>query len=173
MTCQGRPTFCYACCHAAHECHPLHRIEFWQGEFFRPAWLRQVGIQVHCGHQGRPCPLLPSYDGHTDGSFPDAEMVGTDVGGGGLSGSERAEDIEGESAFGGDDEAEDAFFTADLDSDFEDEDADLYYDPQRAADVPHAGDLPWIGEAPKQPPPTSRAPMYANDRMIVVVDLEG
>ncbi|KAI0687849.1 hypothetical protein C8T65DRAFT_590112, partial [Cerioporus squamosus] len=56
VTCHGRPTFCQQCCYATHTKHPLHRVEFWQGSFFQPGWLRQVGIQVHCGHGGDPCP---------------------------------------------------------------------------------------------------------------------
>lgn len=75
--------------------------------------------------------------------------------------------------FGEEDDEDDALFNADLDSEFEDEDADLYLDLKRVTDAPHVADLPWIGEAPKQPAPSSRAPMYANDRMIVVVDIEG
>ncbi|KAI1783483.1 hypothetical protein LXA43DRAFT_903485, partial [Ganoderma leucocontextum] len=61
VTCQGSPTFCYACCRDTHAKLPLHRVEFWEGTFYRPAWLRQVGVQVHCGHGGQPCSQLPSY----------------------------------------------------------------------------------------------------------------
>ncbi|KAI0738383.1 hypothetical protein C8Q80DRAFT_1262908 [Daedaleopsis nitida] len=57
-SCYGRPTFCTKCCRDTHSSHPLHRIEFWEGSFYRAAWLRQVGVQIHCGHGGSPCPSL-------------------------------------------------------------------------------------------------------------------
>ncbi|TFK80385.1 hypothetical protein K466DRAFT_455186, partial [Polyporus arcularius HHB13444] len=66
VTCHGRPTFCKDCCYAVHAKHPLHRVEFWQGAFFQPAWLRQVGVQVHCGHGGDPCPELQRYSQPND-----------------------------------------------------------------------------------------------------------
>ena len=177
MTCQGRPTFCYVCCLEAHSKHPLHRVEFWEGEFYRPAWLRQVGLQVHCGHSGAPCPLLPSYSGTQAGSVLVESEIATQGPSSdrerppyGAEGLHRLGDVDTEDA---DTDSNDPLFTAELESDFEDEDADLYLERGFAANVPLAGDLPWIGEGSKQPQPSTSAPMYANDRMLVVVDIQG
>ncbi|RDX50608.1 hypothetical protein OH76DRAFT_1348431, partial [Lentinus brumalis] len=56
LDCHGKPTYCISCCEQEHRQHPLHRIEFWRNSFFQQAWLRQTGLQVHCGHGGTPCP---------------------------------------------------------------------------------------------------------------------
>lgn len=34
---------------------PLHRVEKWADGFFEPAWLREVGVRMHLGHNGEPC----------------------------------------------------------------------------------------------------------------------
>jgi hypothetical protein len=31
-------------------------VEHWTGTHFEPAWLCQVGIEIHLGHHGNPCP---------------------------------------------------------------------------------------------------------------------
>ena len=31
-------------------------MEHWTGTHFEPAWLHQVGVEIHLGHQGRTCP---------------------------------------------------------------------------------------------------------------------
>ncbi|THH05826.1 hypothetical protein EW146_g9795 [Bondarzewia mesenterica] len=36
--------------------NPFHRVEQWMGSYFAPTWLRQVGIVLHLGHGGEPCP---------------------------------------------------------------------------------------------------------------------
>jgi hypothetical protein len=56
LECLGRPTFCTDCCREQHLIIPLHRIQRWTGDFFLPAWLRQVGVVVYLGHGGKPCP---------------------------------------------------------------------------------------------------------------------
>jgi hypothetical protein len=43
----------------------LHRIEHWNGQLFEAAWLHQVGIQIHLGHGGNPCPSGGTH-GHLD-----------------------------------------------------------------------------------------------------------
>lgn len=60
-TCHGRPTYCTQCCREAHRSNPLHRIQRWEGLFFKRAWLRDVGLQLHCGHGGKRCPQLKRY----------------------------------------------------------------------------------------------------------------
>lgn len=56
MDCIGHPLQCKACCHDSHALLPFHRVEKWTGQFFRPAWLQEVGIIIHLGHNGLPCP---------------------------------------------------------------------------------------------------------------------
>lgn len=41
----------------AHDFNPFHRIESWTGGFFKAAWLKDVGIKLHLGHHGQPCPM--------------------------------------------------------------------------------------------------------------------
>jgi hypothetical protein len=53
----GRPVQCSNCCRTSHSRLPFHRVEQWTGEFFKPAWLRDVGVQIRLGHEGSPCPL--------------------------------------------------------------------------------------------------------------------
>ncbi|RPD55728.1 hypothetical protein L227DRAFT_509623, partial [Lentinus tigrinus ALCF2SS1-6] len=59
LDCSGSPSFCMRCCAETHRNSPLHRVQFWNGQYFQQAWLRQVGVQVHCGHEGSRCPELP------------------------------------------------------------------------------------------------------------------
>jgi hypothetical protein len=55
-SCLGRPMFCRACCRAGHYSLIYHRIEKWNGSFFQDAWLWEVGVRLHIGHQGLECP---------------------------------------------------------------------------------------------------------------------
>ncbi|PIL26690.1 hypothetical protein GSI_11217 [Ganoderma sinense ZZ0214-1] len=73
---------------------------------------------------------------------------------------------------------EQVFLVEDPDSELEDEDGDFYYECRQELSVPTVHDLPWVGEAPRRPSSssgTSSAPAatYGNNRMVVVVDLEG
>lgn len=54
--CIGAPAYCAPCLRAAHLRLPFHRVEHWTGTHFRRSWLRTVGVQIHCGHGGEPCP---------------------------------------------------------------------------------------------------------------------
>ncbi|KAH9918526.1 uncharacterized protein BXZ73DRAFT_11685, partial [Epithele typhae] len=56
LDCDSRPTFCTACCRKKHNDHLFHRVEVWTGTCFRPAWIQDLGVQLHCGHGGVPCP---------------------------------------------------------------------------------------------------------------------
>ncbi|KAI1785137.1 hypothetical protein LXA43DRAFT_900433 [Ganoderma leucocontextum] len=118
LSCHSRPTFCLKCCREAHQSQPLHRIEFWGGSYYRTAWLRQLGIQIHCGHGGSPCPQLGTYSQSEDPLSPPTT-------------------------------------NPDLPS----------LDLMRPAPTP-------ISLHPFRAP-FSDTPVYGNDRMIVVVDLEG
>lgn len=70
LDCVDRPVLCSACCRNTHQLNVFHRVEHWNGEFYTPAWLRQVGVIVHLGHNGSKC---PSYDhsSHPAGDISD------------------------------------------------------------------------------------------------------
>lgn len=41
---------------------PFHRVQQWTGEYFIPAALNQVGLHIHLGHGGDPCPVEPDLN---------------------------------------------------------------------------------------------------------------
>ncbi|KAI1784147.1 hypothetical protein LXA43DRAFT_1101707 [Ganoderma leucocontextum] len=171
LTCHAEPTFCTLCCRDTHRAHPLHRVEFWEGSYYRPAWLRQVGIQVHCGHGGAPCPQLETYTLPPDlAPLPSVSAdvpVPTPIN---IPSLARFRD----SVDGGDEEEEIPYMVEDPDSDFEDEDGDQYYGNPTDRLMPEVADLPWFGESPRRPPPSdATSDVFRNDRMIVVIDIEG
>jgi hypothetical protein len=45
-------------------------VENWTGTHFKQAWLCQVGVEIHLGHHGNPCPCRS--DGGADGGLVDA-----------------------------------------------------------------------------------------------------
>ncbi|GBE85939.1 hypothetical protein SCP_0804630 [Sparassis crispa] len=57
LDCMGRALTCTDCCRNGHQRAPFHRIEHWQGQYFEPASLYRVGVCIHLGHGGDPCPL--------------------------------------------------------------------------------------------------------------------
>ncbi|TFK89216.1 hypothetical protein K466DRAFT_38375 [Polyporus arcularius HHB13444] len=177
ISCHGRPSFCGPCCLAAHQDHPLHRVERWQGAFYQSAWLRQLGMQIHCGHGGKPCPSLARYSSpftpnDTNSEVPTAAPPS-------IVDRFTALFTHGRTAEDDDEEELPLLVEEDL-SDCDDEDAapsapaaDDDEDDRPPGSVLVA-DLPWIGEpaAPmagvSQSPPT-----FSNDRMLVIVDTEG
>ncbi|KAF8220044.1 hypothetical protein L208DRAFT_1010422, partial [Tricholoma matsutake] len=54
--CLFNPMFCTDCCHDNHASNPFHCIDHWTGFYFEPAWLFQVGLVLHLGHNGASCP---------------------------------------------------------------------------------------------------------------------
>ncbi|KAH9983825.1 hypothetical protein BJV77DRAFT_1062348 [Russula vinacea] len=56
--CFGGRLHCKACIVQQHSSHPLHRIEKWNGLFFVRTSLRDLGLTVYLGHEGKPCPFL-------------------------------------------------------------------------------------------------------------------
>lgn len=56
IECLGRPTTCAQCCREAHLRSPLHRVLKWTGTHFTSAWLAEIGVKIHLGHGGLPCP---------------------------------------------------------------------------------------------------------------------
>ncbi|KAJ7717168.1 hypothetical protein DFH07DRAFT_973682 [Mycena maculata] len=47
---------CKKCCVEGHVCTPLHRIEEWNGQFWIPVTLRELGLVYQLGHGGMACP---------------------------------------------------------------------------------------------------------------------
>ncbi|KIJ05525.1 hypothetical protein PAXINDRAFT_93367, partial [Paxillus involutus ATCC 200175] len=54
--CFAQPLFCTSCCRQQHLLNPLHRIQQWSGKCFKDSALSLVGLKVHLGHGGQPCP---------------------------------------------------------------------------------------------------------------------
>ena len=60
--CFGEPLFCTECCRTEHQRHPFHRISQWTGSFFQDTSLSKIGLEIHLGHGGCPCPNSQQYD---------------------------------------------------------------------------------------------------------------
>jgi hypothetical protein len=56
LECIGGAYECSGCFRERHNSLPFHRVENWTGTHFKPAWLCQVGVEIHLGHLGNPCP---------------------------------------------------------------------------------------------------------------------
>jgi hypothetical protein len=56
LDCIGGSSYCIHCFRTFHRLLPFHRVEHWTGTHFAPAWLFQVGVEIHLGHHGSPCP---------------------------------------------------------------------------------------------------------------------
>ncbi|KAI0706328.1 hypothetical protein C8Q76DRAFT_629863 [Earliella scabrosa] len=56
--CHQNPVFCAPCVVRAHQRLPLHRVERWSGTHFEHIPLVELGLTVHLGHRGQPCPYL-------------------------------------------------------------------------------------------------------------------
>ncbi|EAU82874.2 hypothetical protein CC1G_05496 [Coprinopsis cinerea okayama7 len=57
-SCFDKPKLCSQCCRSRHLNQPLHRVEIWTGEFYESSWLWKLGISIHLGHGGEPCPCV-------------------------------------------------------------------------------------------------------------------
>ncbi|GJF00432.1 CxC2 domain-containing protein [Phanerochaete sordida] len=74
--CFGGRLICHGCCLRAHQDHPLHRVQRWNGQFFEKITLQALGLVVQLGHRhGEACasPLLgprASLVIHTNGFHP-------------------------------------------------------------------------------------------------------
>ncbi|KAI0712611.1 hypothetical protein C8Q76DRAFT_622017, partial [Earliella scabrosa] len=78
VTCIRSPTYCTSCLRTSHEFLPLHRVQFWDASHFRNAWLRQVGVRIHCGHDGLPCPHPPDGEAPLHGPRAADSLDGSD-----------------------------------------------------------------------------------------------
>ena len=53
----AEPLLCEQCCVKSHQALPFHRIQYWTGKFFTPHTLDDLGLVIHMGHDGAPCPM--------------------------------------------------------------------------------------------------------------------
>ena len=58
LDCSGSPLFCRSCCRTAHKRLHTHRIQCWNGKYFRTSALWETGLVCNLGHGGLPCPGL-------------------------------------------------------------------------------------------------------------------
>ena len=73
LDCLGGAYQCSSCCLDRHKWLPFHRVEHWTSSHFQPAWLSQVGIEIHLGHNGNLCPSRDRFEmGARSGDGPDA-----------------------------------------------------------------------------------------------------
>ncbi|KAG2341410.1 hypothetical protein BDR05DRAFT_949739 [Suillus weaverae] len=81
--CISQPIFCTKCCQMQHSLLPFHRISQWNGDFFERSTLTKIGVQIHLGHGGRPCPSAASRAagnmGLYGGAVQDVDETGGDV----------------------------------------------------------------------------------------------
>lgn len=69
LNCIGAPHLCSGCCKHLHERTPFHRIQKWvNNDYFSAAWLHDVGVVIHLGHNGAPCT-------GTAGEAPDTSLA--------------------------------------------------------------------------------------------------
>ncbi|KAG1889618.1 uncharacterized protein F5891DRAFT_965381, partial [Suillus fuscotomentosus] len=54
--CLAEPIFCTRCCRTQHSLLPFHQISQWNGDFFEETTLTKLGVEIHLGHRGQPCP---------------------------------------------------------------------------------------------------------------------
>ncbi|TDL14376.1 hypothetical protein BD410DRAFT_697320, partial [Rickenella mellea] len=63
LDCFDRHLKCANCMCIAHQHHPLHCTEVWNGGHFEKTTLQSLGLTIHLGHDGDPCPYaLPKLD---------------------------------------------------------------------------------------------------------------
>lgn len=54
--CISQHAYCTPCFRQLHVNHIFHRVESWNGSYFRSAWPCQADVEVHLGHGGNKCP---------------------------------------------------------------------------------------------------------------------
>ncbi len=55
--CLGGHAVCWECCRSIHSKLPFHRIQYWNGAHYERDWLCNLGVVIHLGHHGLPCPV--------------------------------------------------------------------------------------------------------------------
>jgi CxC2 like cysteine cluster associated with KDZ transposases len=58
LSCSGEHSWCPSCAVKAHQHHPFHNLQLWNGKFYQSTTLRDHGYIIHLGHGGHPCPNL-------------------------------------------------------------------------------------------------------------------
>lgn len=58
LDCSASPLFCRSCCRTAHKRLHTHRVQCWNGKYFRTSALWETGLVCNLGHGGLPCPGL-------------------------------------------------------------------------------------------------------------------
>lgn len=56
LDCLGSEVYCTKCFRERHQHLPFHRVENWNGFFFKSSWLCQAGLELYLGHHGNRCP---------------------------------------------------------------------------------------------------------------------
>jgi hypothetical protein len=60
LECFSHPSLCRDCCLATHKLNPYHSVERWSGGCFVRHSLYDLGLILHTGHHGEPCPSYSS-----------------------------------------------------------------------------------------------------------------
>ncbi|KAF8961701.1 hypothetical protein BDZ97DRAFT_1759716 [Flammula alnicola] len=71
--CAGGRMLCGLCFQNEHQFLPFHRVETWNGRYFKVGALWQVGVKLYLGHHGLPCPgsvTRPRETEQSDGIRP-------------------------------------------------------------------------------------------------------
>ena len=58
LDCSSRPLLCRTCCRVGHRRLHTHRIQCWNGKYFRTSALWETGLIFNLCHDGNPCPRL-------------------------------------------------------------------------------------------------------------------
>lgn len=79
LDCTLQPVYCRACCRRAHTRLHTHRVQYWNGRYFRTAGLWETGLVLNLGHNGSPCPNFAVFEEQEnerqDASYEPAEAA--------------------------------------------------------------------------------------------------
>jgi CxC2 like cysteine cluster associated with KDZ transposases len=75
VTCTGGHSWCKECIVTTHTNLPFHKLKTWNGSFFAPTSLFDLGFVWHLGHGGKPC---PNNDAANWEDFSDRNRKGED-----------------------------------------------------------------------------------------------
>ncbi|KAG1838554.1 hypothetical protein F4604DRAFT_1499765, partial [Suillus subluteus] len=56
LTCSGEHGWCRTCVLKAHQSLPFHKLQQWNGKFFKDTSFSELGYIWYMGHGGQPCP---------------------------------------------------------------------------------------------------------------------
>lgn len=73
--CHFAQILCRICCIHHHQSHPFHNIQKWNGKYFVPTTLFELGFILHLGHVRVDCPGSPT--GGEDVVMDDADEINT------------------------------------------------------------------------------------------------